>query len=151
MRTALPIYRPTSRSGSFSSNRAAGELFWGALDHFRGLTFRVRGVDYAVPGFMLWAAISYAVVGSLLVTTAGRSLVRAQRPTVYAREAGPAFAARPHQRARRRDCARGGRGRRGPPVAKLILRMWIIADAPARPAGYQSHLGQRAGFGWVTV
>ena len=29
-------------------------------------TFRVGGTDYAVPGFMLWAAISYAVVGSLL-------------------------------------------------------------------------------------
>ena len=38
-------------------------VLWTISDDF---TFRVGGVDYAVPGFMLWAAISYAVVGSLL-------------------------------------------------------------------------------------
>ncbi len=53
-------------------------------------TFRVRGVDYAVPGFMLWAAISYAVVGSLLSYFVGRSLVR-RNADRYAREADLRF------------------------------------------------------------
>jgi putative ATP-binding cassette transporter len=54
-------------------------------------TFRVGGVDYAVPGFMLWAAISYAVVGSLLSYWVGRSLIR-RNADRYAREADLRFA-----------------------------------------------------------
>ena len=53
-------------------------------------TFRVGGVDYAVPGFMLWAAISYAVVGSLLSYLVGRSLIR-RNADRYAREADLRF------------------------------------------------------------
>ncbi len=49
-------------------------------------TFRVGGVDYAIPGFMLWAAISYALVGSLLSYFVGRSLIR-RNADRYAREA----------------------------------------------------------------
>ncbi len=54
-------------------------------------TFRVGGVDYAVPGFMLWAAISYAVVGSFLSYFVGRSLIR-RNADRYAREADLRFA-----------------------------------------------------------
>jgi len=54
-------------------------------------TFRVGGVDYAVPGFMLWAAISYALVGSLLSYFVGRSLIR-RNADRYAREADLRFA-----------------------------------------------------------
>jgi putative ATP-binding cassette transporter len=54
-------------------------------------TFRVGGVDYAVPGFMLWAAISYAVVGSLLSYFVGRSLIP-RNAVRYAREADLRFA-----------------------------------------------------------
>ncbi|HUQ53718.1 MAG TPA: SbmA/BacA-like family transporter, partial [Gammaproteobacteria bacterium] len=54
-------------------------------------TFRVGGVDYAVPGFMLWAAISYAIVGSLLSYFVGRSLIR-RNADRYAREADLRFA-----------------------------------------------------------
>ena len=54
-------------------------------------TFRAGGVDYAVPGFMLWAAISYAVVGSLLSYLVGRNLVR-RNADRYAREADLRFA-----------------------------------------------------------
>jgi putative ATP-binding cassette transporter len=54
-------------------------------------TFRVGGVDYAVPGFMLWAAISYAFVGSLLSYFVGRTLIR-RNADRYAREADLRFA-----------------------------------------------------------
>jgi putative ATP-binding cassette transporter len=58
-------------------------VLWTISDDF---TFRIGGVDYAVPGFMLWAAISYAVVGSLLSYFVGRSLIRLNADR-YAREA----------------------------------------------------------------
>ena len=47
-------------------------------------------MDYAVPGFMLWAAISYALVGSLLSYFVGRSLIR-RNAERYAREADLRF------------------------------------------------------------
>jgi putative ATP-binding cassette transporter len=63
-------------------------VLWTISDDF---TFRVGGVDYAVPGFMLWAAISYALVGSLLSYFVGRSLIR-RNADRYAREADLRFA-----------------------------------------------------------
>ena len=53
-------------------------------------SFRIGDVDYAVPGFMLWAAIAYAGLGSLLSWWVGHSLVdrNAER---YAREADLRF------------------------------------------------------------
>ena len=47
---------------------------------------RVSGKDYAVPGFMLWAAILYAGAGSLLSYWVGRSLI-GRNADRYAREA----------------------------------------------------------------
>lgn len=63
-------------------------VLWTISDDF---TFRVGGTDYAVPGFMLWAAISYAVVGSLLSYFVGRNLIR-RNADRYAREADLRFA-----------------------------------------------------------
>jgi putative ATP-binding cassette transporter len=63
-------------------------VLWTISDDF---TFRVGGTDYAVPGFMLWAAISYAVVGSLLSYFVGRTLIR-RNADRYAREADLRFA-----------------------------------------------------------
>jgi ABC-type uncharacterized transport system fused permease/ATPase subunit len=54
-------------------------------------SFRVGGADYAVPGFMLWAAISYAAVGSLLSYFVGHSLIR-RNAERYEREADLRFA-----------------------------------------------------------
>jgi putative ATP-binding cassette transporter len=48
--------------------------------------FRIGEHDYAVPGFMLWAAIIYALTGSLLTYWVGRSLI-ARNAFRYAREA----------------------------------------------------------------
>ena len=53
-------------------------------------SFRVGNTDYAVPGFMLWAAILYAVLGSLLSYWVGRSLIKRNEER-YAREADLRF------------------------------------------------------------
>jgi vitamin B12/bleomycin/antimicrobial peptide transport system ATP-binding/permease protein len=54
-------------------------------------TFRIGDTDYAVPGFMLWAAILYAVAGSFLSYFVGRGLIR-RNADRYAREADLRFA-----------------------------------------------------------
>ncbi len=56
----------------------------------KDFSIRIGEVDYAVPGFMLWAAIAYAGLGSLLSWWVGHSLVdrNAER---YAREADLRF------------------------------------------------------------
>ena len=79
---SIGLFRSTVLLVSF-----AGVLWTISAD----FTFRVGGVDYAVPGFMLWAAISYAVVGSLLSYYVGRNLVR-RNADRYAREADLRFA-----------------------------------------------------------
>ncbi len=53
-------------------------------------SFRVGEVDYAIPGFMLWAAVAYAGLGSLLSWWVGHSLVN-RNAERYAREADLRF------------------------------------------------------------
>ncbi len=53
-------------------------------------SFRIQDVDYAIPGFMLWAAIAYAALGSLMSWWVGRSLVN-RNADRYAREADLRF------------------------------------------------------------
>jgi putative ATP-binding cassette transporter len=54
-------------------------------------TFRAGDVEFAVPGFMLWAAIAYAALGSVLSYFVGRGLIRLNANR-YAREAELRFA-----------------------------------------------------------
>src|SRR5215471_16407776 len=63
-------------------------VLWNISKNF---TFRIGAVDYMIPGFMLWAALSYAVVGSLFSYFVGRSLVT-RNADRYAREADLRFA-----------------------------------------------------------
>jgi len=79
---SIGLFRASVLFVSFSG------VLWTISDDF---TFRIGGVDYAVPGFMLWAAISYAVVGSLLSYFVGRTLIR-RNADRYAREADLRFA-----------------------------------------------------------
>jgi len=51
---------------------------------------RIGAMDYRVPGFMLWAAVSYAFLGSLLSYIVGRSLIR-RNADRYSREADLRF------------------------------------------------------------
>ena len=62
-------------------------VLWSISNDFE---IRIGAVDYRVPGFMLWAAISYAFVGSLLSYFVGRSLIR-RNADRYAREADLRF------------------------------------------------------------
>jgi vitamin B12/bleomycin/antimicrobial peptide transport system ATP-binding/permease protein len=62
-------------------------VLWNISNDFE---IRVGGIDYRVPGFMLWAAVSYAFVGSLLSYFVGRSLIR-RNADRYAREADLRF------------------------------------------------------------
>jgi putative ATP-binding cassette transporter len=79
---SIGLFRASVLLVSFSG------VLWTISDDF---TFRVGGRDYAVPGFMLWAAISYALVGSLLSYLVGRNLIR-RNADRYAREADLRFA-----------------------------------------------------------
>jgi len=63
-------------------------VLWAISNDF---SFRWNGSDYAVPGFMLWAAILYALGGSLLSYLVGRTLIR-RNADRYAREADLRFA-----------------------------------------------------------
>ena len=56
----------------------------------RNFDFHLEGHDYALPGFMLWAAILYAGAGSLLSYWIGRSLIH-RNAERYAREADLRF------------------------------------------------------------
>jgi putative ATP-binding cassette transporter len=62
-------------------------VLWNISEDF---SFRAGGVDYAVPGFMLWAAILYALAGSLLSYVVGRNLI-SRNAERYAREADLRF------------------------------------------------------------
>jgi putative ATP-binding cassette transporter len=55
-----------------------------------GFTVRVGGVEHAVPGFMLWAAISYTALASLVSYAVGRPLI-GRNAARYAREADLRF------------------------------------------------------------
>jgi putative ATP-binding cassette transporter len=79
---SIGLFRASVLLVSFSG------VLWTISNDF---TFRIGGTDYAVPGFMLWAAISYAVVGSLLSYWVGRSLIP-RNADRYAREADLRFA-----------------------------------------------------------
>lgn len=64
-----------------------GEVLWRLSADF---SIWIDGRDYAAPGFMLWAAIIYAVAGSLLSYWVGRSLI-SRNAERYAREADLRF------------------------------------------------------------
>jgi vitamin B12/bleomycin/antimicrobial peptide transport system ATP-binding/permease protein len=79
---SIGLFRATVLLVSFSG------VLWTISNDF---TFRVGDTDYAVPGFMLWAALFYALLGSLLSYFVGRSLIR-RNADRYAREADLRFA-----------------------------------------------------------
>jgi putative ATP-binding cassette transporter len=79
---SIGLFRATVLLVSFSG------VLWTISNDF---TFRFGDTDYAVPGFMLWAAFLYALLGSLLSYFVGRSLIR-RNADRYAREADLRFA-----------------------------------------------------------
>jgi len=79
---SIGLFRATVLLVSFSG------VLWTISNDF---TFRFGDTDYAVPGFMLWAAFLYALLGSLLSYFVGRGLIR-RNADRYAREADLRFA-----------------------------------------------------------
>jgi vitamin B12/bleomycin/antimicrobial peptide transport system ATP-binding/permease protein len=76
------LFRSTVLFASFAG------VLWTASE---GFTVFVGSIEFEVPGFMLWAAVVYATVGSLMSYLVGRGLVH-RNADRYAREAELRFA-----------------------------------------------------------
>ncbi|MGC4028811.1 MAG: ABC transporter ATP-binding protein/permease [Steroidobacteraceae bacterium] len=120
-------------------------VLWGLSADF---SIRVRSVDYAVPGFMLWAAIAYAAVGSLLSYWVGASLVD-RNADRYAREAELRFAlVRINEHLDDISLAGGEADEK----RRVDLHFSNVLAATARLiAGLTNLTWITAGFGWTTT
>jgi putative ATP-binding cassette transporter len=63
-------------------------ILWVLSSH---LVFVVHGFSFTVPGYMVWCAVAYASIGSLLTWRVGRPLI-GMNAELYAREAALRFA-----------------------------------------------------------
>jgi putative ATP-binding cassette transporter len=113
-----------------------------------GFIFRVGDRDYAVPGFMVWAAIIYALGGSLLSFLVGRGLIgrNAQR---YAREADLRFSlVRVNEHVDDITLAEGEADEK----RRIELHLGDVLGATRRIVmGHANLTWVTAGFGWVTI
>lgn len=120
-------------------------VLWGLSVDF---SFRIGGTEHAVPGFMLWAAIAYAAIGSLLSYWVGASLVglNAER---YAREAELRVAlVRTNEHLDGISLAGGEADER----RRVDLHFRDVLAATARLIAGLTHLTWvTAGFGWTTT
>ena len=110
-------------------------------------SFRWGGTDYAVPGFMLWAAIGYALLGSLLSYWVGRSLIR-RNAERYAREADLRFSlVRINEHLDGISLAEGEADER----RRVELHLGNVIAAMRRLVmGLTNLTWITAGFGWIT-
>jgi ABC-type uncharacterized transport system fused permease/ATPase subunit len=103
--------------------------------------FRIGDTDYAIPGFMLWAAILYASAGSLLSYWVGRSLIN-RNADRYAREADLRFSlVRVNEHVD--DISLAAARRMKSAASSCISATCSCRDPAHRPGPYQSHLGHR--------
>jgi vitamin B12/bleomycin/antimicrobial peptide transport system ATP-binding/permease protein len=110
--------------------------------------FRIGDHDYAVPGFMVWAATAYAGGGSLLSYLVGRSLINrnAQR---YAREADLRFSlVRVNEHVDDISLAEGEADEK----RRIELHLGNVLAATRRIVrGHANLTWVTAGFGWITI
>jgi putative ATP-binding cassette transporter len=120
-------------------------VLWGLSTDF---SFRIGGVDYAVPGFMLWAAVLYAAAGSLLSYWVGRSLIT-RNADRYAREADLRFSlVRINEHLDGISLASGEEDER----RRVELHLENVLTATRRlVAGLTNLTWVTAGFGWITI
>ena len=113
----------------------------------REFEFRINGRDYGVPGFMVWAAVIYALTGSMVSWWVGRSLVdrNAER---YAREADLRFAmVRANEHLDDITLASG----EGDEFRRIGIHLTAALGATRRiVTGLTNLTWVTAGFGWVT-
>lgn len=120
-------------------------VLWGLSTDF---SVRVGDVDYAVPGFMLWAAIAYAALGSLLSYWVGATLVD-RNADRYAREADLRFSlVRINEHLDDISLA-GGEADEKRRVDMNFSR--VLAATARLIAGLTNLTWVTAGFGWTTT
>ncbi|HEX4025190.1 MAG TPA: CocE/NonD family hydrolase [Steroidobacteraceae bacterium] len=112
-----------------------------------GFAIRIAGRDIAIPGYMVWAAIVYAGIGSLLSYRVGRSLIprNAER---YAHEADLRFSlVRVNEHLDGISLASGEAGE----TRRVELNLAGVLAAMRRlVSGLTNLTWITAGFGWVT-
>jgi len=120
-------------------------VLWGLSKDF---LFHVGIRDYTVPGFMVWAAVTYASIGSLLSYWVGRGLIgrNAQR---YAREADLRFSlVRVNEHVDDISLAAGEADEK----RRIELHLGNVLAATRRIVmGHANLTWVTAGFGWVTI
>jgi len=120
-------------------------VLWGLST---GFSFRVGDTDYAVPGFMLWAAVLYAGGGSLLSYWVGKSLI-SRNSERYAREADLRFSlVRINEHLDGISLAAGEEDER----RRVELHLGNVLAATRRLVrGLTNLTWVTAGFGWITL
>ncbi len=110
--------------------------------------FRVNDRDYTVPGFMVWAAIAYASVGSLLSYRVGRGLI-SRNAERYAHEADLRFSlVRVNEHVDDISLAEGEADEK----RRIELHLGNVLAATRRiVTGHANLTWVTAGFGWVTI
>jgi putative ATP-binding cassette transporter len=114
----------------------------------RDFSIPFDGKDYAVPGFMLWAAILYAVVGSLMSYWVGKGLV-ARNAERYAREGELRFSlTRINEHLDGISLAGGEADEQ----RRVAAHLGDVLHATSRVVlGLTNLTWITAGFGWVTI
>ncbi|MFL6605417.1 MAG: ABC transporter ATP-binding protein/permease [Steroidobacteraceae bacterium] len=120
-------------------------VLWGLS---AGFSVRFHDIDYAVPGFMLWAAVVYAGGGSLLSYWVGRSLIN-RNSERYAREADLRFSlVRINEHLDGISLAAGEEDER----RRVELHLQNVLAATKRLVrGLTNLTWVTAGFGWITI
>jgi ABC-type multidrug transport system fused ATPase/permease subunit len=96
------------------------------------LPIKLGGFEFALPGYMVWAAVAYALIGSLVTYGLGRGLIHAGNVR-QGREAD-FRSGLTRARARRRHRPDARRGRRAGAAARLTVRSAFgLACADERP------------------
>lgn len=119
-------------------------ILWRLSSNF---SIHIGDRDYAIPGFMLWAAIIYAGAGSLLSYTVGRGLIN-RNADRYAREADLRFSlVRVNEHVDAISLAAGEQDEK----RRIERRLADALRATRRIVwGHTNLEWVTAGFGWVT-
>jgi len=111
-------------------------------------SFRIEHRDYAIPGFMLWAAVLYASAGSLMSYWVGGSLIN-RNAERYAREADLRFSlVRINEHLDGISLAGGEEDER----RRVETHLGAVLAATRRlVTGLTNLTWVTAGFGWITI
>lgn len=136
---AIGLFQATILFGTFAG------VLWVLSNDF---TFRIDDRDYAIPGFMVWAAIVYASAGSLLSYWVGRGLI-SRNAERYAREADLRFSlVRVNEHVDDISLAAGESDEK----RRIEMHLGNVLAATRRIVmGHTNLTWVTAGFGWVTI